>query len=125
MTREGDVPSGNEWLPERRRDRRVDLLADLEGHLITLDEKVQVTQISLGGMTIETSAPLSPRVDHEFRLAIGDRAVHVRAHVVHSRVAVRGDSVSYLAGVQFLDPPPEAQSVIREFIQDLAKGDVG
>ena len=107
-----------EWLPERRRSRRVDLLADLEGHLVTLDEKVQVTQISLGGMTIETSAPLSPRIDHDFRLSIGDQAVHVRAHVVHSRVMVRGDSVSYLAGVQFLDPTPEAIGVIREFIAD-------
>ena len=119
------MPSGTEWQPERRRDRRVDLLADLEGHLITLDEKVQVTQISVGGMTIETSAPLSPRVDHEFRLAIGDHAVHLRAHIVHSRVAVRGDSVSYIAGVQFLDVTPEARLVIGEFIDDLGKGDVG
>lgn len=108
-----------DWVPDRRRTVRVDLLADLEGHLVTLDERVQVKQISLAGMTVETSAPLSPRVDHEFRLAIGTHAVHVRARVVHSRVAVRGDTVSYLAGVEFIDAAPDALAVVREFIDTV------
>jgi hypothetical protein len=86
---------------------------------VTLDERVQVKQISPAGMTLETSAPLSPRVDHEFRLAIGNHSVHVRARVIHSRVAVRDDTVSYLAGVEFIDPAPEALTVVREFIDTL------
>lgn len=113
------APDSFEWRPDRRRVARVDLLADLEGHLVTLDERVQVKQISLAGMTVETSAPLSPRVDHEFRLAIGTHSVLVRAHVVHSRVAVRDDIVSYLAGVEFVDPSPDALTVVREFIDTL------
>jgi hypothetical protein len=113
------VPENLDWVPDRRRVARVDLLADLQGHLVTLDERVQVRQISPAGMTVETSAPLSPRVDHEFRLAIGTHSVHVRAHVVHSRVTVRDDTVSYLAGVEFVDPAPEALAVVREFIETL------
>jgi hypothetical protein len=113
------APEHLDWVPERRRVARVDLLADLQGHLVTLDERVQVKQISRAGMTVETSAPLSPRVDHEFRLAIGAPSVHVRAHVVHSRVSVRDDTVSYLAGVEFVDPAPEALAVVQEFIETL------
>jgi c-di-GMP-binding flagellar brake protein YcgR len=113
------APENFEWIPDRRRVARVDLLADLEGHLVTLDERVQVKQISLAGMTVETSAPLSPRVDHEFRLAIGSHSVLVRAHVVHSRVTVREDTVSYLAGVEFVEPSPDVLAVVREFIETL------
>jgi len=113
------APENIGWVPDRRRVARVDLLADLEGHLVTLDERVQVKQISLAGMTVETSAPLSPRVDHEFRLVIGPHSVLVRAHVVHSRVAVRGDTVSYLSGVEFVGPSPEALAVVQEFIDTL------
>jgi c-di-GMP-binding flagellar brake protein YcgR len=121
------VPSVNtsDGMPDRRKDVRVDLLADLEGHLVTLDERIQVRQISLGGMTAETTAPLSPRLEHEFRLTIGDHAVTVRARVVHSRVAVQGDAVSFLAGVQFVEPTTEALGVIRELIDRLAAGDAG
>ena len=36
---------------------RVDLLAELQGHVVTLDERVQVRQVSLGGMTVETTRP--------------------------------------------------------------------
>jgi hypothetical protein len=111
--------------PERRRDVRIDLLADLHGHLVTLDEQVQVRQISLGGMTVETTAPLSPRLDHDFRLSIGDEAVTVRARVVHSRVAVRGDAVAFLTGLQFVDPTAAALSMIREFIDKVRAGTGG
>jgi hypothetical protein len=116
------VPIANppEGMPDRRRSVRVDLLADLEGHLVTLDERIQIRQISLGGMTVETTAPLSPRLEHEFRLTIGDRAVTVAARVVHSRVAVQGDVVTFLAGVQFVGPSPEALGLIHEFIGQLS-----
>jgi hypothetical protein len=70
-------------------------------------------------MTVETTAPLSARLEHEFRLTIGEHAVTVRARVVHSRVAVEGDVVSFLAGVEFVEPSEEALGVIREFIDRL------
>lgn len=112
-----------EWIPDRRRAPRVDLLADLHGHLVTLDEQVQVKQISLGGMTIETTAPLSPRLVHDFRVTFSDRAVTLRGRVIHGRVAVAGDAVTYVSGVQFVDPPPEALTAVREFVDTLRAGD--
>lgn len=112
-----------EWIPDRRRAPRVDLLADLHGHLVTLDEQVQVKQISLGGMTIETTAPLSPRLVHDFRVTFSERAVTLRGRVIHGRVAVAGDAVTYVSGVQFVDPPPEALTAVREFVDTLRAGD--
>lgn len=101
-----------DWGPERRRSGRVDLLAELDGHVVTLDESIRVTQLSEGGLTIETTAPLSPRLIHDFRLSVGDRSVIVRARVRHSRVLVRGDVVSYVAGLGFEGPSDEAREVI-------------
>jgi hypothetical protein len=119
------VPSSNtfEWLPDRRRGARVDLLADFHGHLVTLDEQVLVRQLGLGGMIVETTAPLSPKLDHEFRLTMGERAVTVKGRVAHSRVSVRGDAVTFLAGVQFIDPAPEVLDVIRQLMDTARTGD--
>ncbi|MBP1604671.1 MAG: PilZ domain [Acidobacteria bacterium] len=113
-----------DWMPDRRRTPRVDLLAEVEGHLITLDERVQVRQLSLGGMTVETTAPLSPRVDHDFRISLGHRAVSLHARVVHARVAVDGDTVTYVAGLQFVDPTPLALEVVRSFVDSIRAGEV-
>lgn len=106
-----------DWHPDRRSEVRVDLLADLEGHLVTLDEQVQVRQLSLGGMLVETTAPLSPRIDHDFRLTAGPVSVTLKARVVHSRVAIDRDAVTYLSGVQFIDPPPASLEHLRELIE--------
>jgi hypothetical protein len=110
-----------DWGPERRRSARVDLLAEFEGHVVTLDETVRVTQVSEGGLTIETTAPLSPRTTHDFRLTIGDRSAIVRARVRHSRVLVTGDSVSYVAGLAFEAPSDEARRLVASIL-DRAQG---
>jgi hypothetical protein len=112
-----------EWLVERtqlsfdrRRSPRVDLLADLHGHLVTLDERVLVKQIGKGGMTVETTAPLSPKVEHDFRLTVGSQTVTVKTRVVHSRLSILEDSVTYLAGLEFLAPSAESLAVIGELL---------
>jgi hypothetical protein len=112
-----------EWMPDRRRTPRVDLLAEVEGHLVNLDERVKVRQLSLGGMTVETTAPLSTGVDHDFRVSLGDEAVTLRARVVHARVVVDGDAVAYIAGLQFVDPTPHLLEVIRTFLDSIRAGD--
>jgi hypothetical protein len=109
-----------DWMPDRRRDLRIDLLADLQGHLITLDEQVGVRQLSLGGMTIETTAPLSPRVVHDFRLGLGELAVIVKGRVMHSRISVREDQVTYLSGVQFIETTPESYEAMRLLLERAA-----
>jgi hypothetical protein len=104
------------WNPERRRSARVDLLAELEGHVFTLDETVRVRQVSQGGLTIETTAPLSPRLTHEFRVAAGDRHAIVRTRVAHSRIQVQADTVVYVSGLEFVEPAPEAVAILEEVV---------
>jgi hypothetical protein len=105
---------------ERRRSPRVDLLADLHGHVVTLDERVQVRQLNELGMTIETTAPLSPRSPHEFRISLDDLMLRVRGRVVHNRVLIRGDVVTYVAGVEFVDLTPEGRAVIVQIVERAA-----
>jgi hypothetical protein len=102
---------------DRRRSPRIDLLADLHGHLVTLDERVLVRQIGTGGMIVETTAPLSPRTEHDFRLTVGSTAFTVKARVVHGRVSVDGDSVSYVTGLEFVALPPESLAAIGELVE--------
>ncbi len=111
-----------DWGRERRRFARVDLLADLQGHVVTLDDAVVVRQISDGGATIETTAPLSPHVDHDFRLGVDGRSAIVHARVRHSRVRIVGDTVAYVAGIEFLDPDEEARAIIGAILQRAAAG---
>lgn len=108
-----------DWMPERRRYPRIDLLADVQGHLVTLDEQVRVRQLSLGGMTVETTAPLSPRLVHDFRITFGSDAVTMHGRVVHSRVSVDGDRVTYVSGIRFEDPTPAALDAIRRHLDEI------
>ena len=62
--------STSEWNAgrERRLSPRVNLLMELKGDLIALDEPATVQQLSLRGMTVHTNVPLGPNGAHEFRL---------------------------------------------------------
>ena len=102
---------------DRRRAPRVDLLAELQGHVVTLDESIVVRQVGHGGLTIETTAPLSPRLTHEFRVTADQRTAIVRARVAHSRVRMQGDAVSYLSGLEFVEPSQEAIEILEMIVE--------
>jgi hypothetical protein len=85
----------------------VDLLATVNGHVVTLDERVHVTQLSVLGMTVESHVPLSPRVQHAFRLVLGTLSTTVIGRVVHSRIVVQGDDVTHVAGIEFMSVSDE------------------
>jgi hypothetical protein len=101
---------------ERRRSPRVDLLQDFRGHLMTLDEVVTVQQLGPGGMTIAAGVPLSPAHVHDLRLTFDELVVTVRARVVHTRAVVAADDVTYVSGVAFVEPSPDAVAAIERFI---------
>ena len=41
-----------DWMPDRRRSARVEVLAELQGQLLALDEDVRIRQVSLGGLQL-------------------------------------------------------------------------
>jgi hypothetical protein len=103
---------------ERRQTPRVDLLTEFQGHLITLDEVVRVLQLGSGGMTVAASVPLSPAHVHDMQLTIGDRAITLKARVVHTRMTVdHADEFTYVSGLAFVDPSPEAVQAIDAFLE--------
>ena len=109
-----------DWMPDRRRAARVELLAELQGQLLALDEDVRIRQVSLGGLQLETSAPLSLRDVPDLRISVNGREVDVRARVLHSRVAIARDQVTYVSGVEFVDPSPIAIELLSALMSQLS-----
>jgi hypothetical protein len=117
--------STSEWNAgrERRQAPRVNLLMDLKGDLIALDEPATVQQLSLRGMTVLTNVPLGPNGTHEFRLHLDGRTLDVKTRVVHSRVVVERDDVSYISGLAFVDLTPDAEATLDTLIHSLETAD--
>jgi hypothetical protein len=95
---------------ERRHSPRIEILGRLHGHTVAFDVPVEVREISLGGMAVETGIPLVEGAVHEFLLTLGDGStVELTGRVMHSRPASEdADPLTYVSGVQFLDEQPEA-----------------
>ena len=102
---------------ERRRTPRVALLAELSGHLIVLDESVRVHEMSADGLTVETGCPLSPRTTHDLRLDLDHESMSVKARVVHSRVLMQGDRVSFLSGLALEGLTPDQRAALARFLE--------
>jgi hypothetical protein len=117
--------STSEWKAgrERRLSPRVNLLMELKGDLIALDEPATVQQLSLRGMTLHTNVPLSPNGTHEFRLHLASGTLDVRTRVVHSRVVVERDDVSYISGLAFVELTPDAEAALDTLIHSLETAD--
>jgi hypothetical protein len=97
---------------ERRHSPRIEILGRLHGHTVAFDVPVEVREISLGGMAVETGIPLVEGAVHEFLLTLGDGStVELTGRVMHSRlVSEEADPQTYVSGVQFLDEQPDAAS---------------
>jgi hypothetical protein len=108
------------WEPDRRQAPRIDLLMPLRGDLIAVNEAARVLQLSARGMMVETTVPLSPRDAHEFRLTLNGQPIQVKTRVVHSRMAVDRDDVTYVSGLEFIEVDPAAASGIAAFIAQHA-----
>jgi hypothetical protein len=88
---------------DRRRNTRVSILGKLRGREVTLDVSVKVTEISLGGMGIETDVPLSVDAVHTFQVTLADNSiVHLKGQVKHCHT-LSEDPDRFLSGIQFLD----------------------
>src|SRR5262245_8273664 len=89
---------------ERRRAPRVDLVGQLHGELVSVDVPILVREISLGGMSIETSTAFNVESRHEFMLTLGDGAgVFVLGRVAYCRRIERPGGDVFISGIQFLD----------------------
>jgi hypothetical protein len=90
---------------ERRRSPRVQIFGKLHGQLVALEVPITVTEISLGGLTMESPIEFPDGVVHEFALTLGDGSqVSVKGRVLHSRrIGGSSEQPRYVVGVQFID----------------------
>jgi hypothetical protein len=89
---------------ERRRAPRAQILGRLHGRLVTLDADVQIRELSLGGMALESDIPFPADAIHQFEIFLGDGSrVTVVAQARHSRLIESGTQPRYLTGFQFID----------------------
>lgn len=92
---------------DRRRAPRVDLLGQLHGELVSVDLPIRVREISLGGMSFETSEAFAVDSRHTFILTLGDGAgVFVLGRVAYSRRVDSDAAPTFIVGIQFLDEDP-------------------
>ena len=83
---------------------------------MAINEAARVLQLSARGMMVETSVPLSPRDAHEFRLNLNGHPLQVKTRVVHSRMAVNRDDVTYVSGLEFVEVDQATAGEIEAFI---------
>ena len=106
--------------PERRQYPRVEVVKHVAGRAVAENAFVQVKEISLGGMLIETDAELSPKGVHEFRLRLtGGEETLVRGHIVHGQFNVKYGGVKYQLGVRFSFLPVDSAEVLKRFIAEF------
>jgi hypothetical protein len=102
---------------ERRKDPRVEIVKHVGGRVVPLNAYVQVKEMSISGMMIETDAELSPRGVHDFRLKLTDGGeTLVRGHIVHGRFESKYGGVKYQLGIKFAFVPIDSAEVIKRFI---------
>lgn len=88
---------------DRRHTPRIQILGKLDGRAIALDVAVSVTEMSLGGMGIQTAIPFTVGEVHAFQVTLGDDSVvQLKGRVAHC-TKLEGESACYLSGIQFLE----------------------
>jgi hypothetical protein len=89
---------------DRRRNPRIQILGRLHGRIVAMDVAVTATEISLGGMAIQTEIPFPVGAIHEFQLTLGDEsAVVLTGRIAHCQRVGGDESGGYLSGVEFID----------------------
>ena len=106
---------------ELRRSPRINVRQLLEGHLVTLDRRVVVRDISLGGFSVESEDEIPAGV-HVVRLQEGDRwSVTVTAASRHRSATQGADGlVRHVMGFEYKDQTPDTQQTIRILFERLA-----
>ncbi len=106
---------------ERRRSTRVEILGRLHGLVVSLDVPVTVTDLSLGGMAIETPVAFPMGAVQEFQLTLGDGSpVVLLGRVVRSQNSAPGGAPPvYVTGIQFIDEEPAENDQVGGLIDKL------
>lgn len=106
---------------ERRRSPRVEVLGRLQGHTVALDLPVQVREISLGGMSLETPFAFPVGDLQHFVLTLGDGStLSLAGRVAYCRdVGGPEPAKTYRTGIQFEDEANEEPAPVGDLLERL------
>jgi hypothetical protein len=111
--------------PPTRLAERVPILGHLGG-AITVIEPLTVTELGVGGVTIETRFKLLVNSLHELRLTLGATTIIAKGRVAHSHISdVDPGAVVYHSGLEFVDLPNHVFDVIVAHLEALKGARVG
>ena len=80
-------------------------------------ESAEISEVSRGGMLVETGFPLQLDSLHDFRFTLGVQSIVVKGRVVHSSISeVNHDVVTYRSGVEFVEPSGHVATAIADFV---------
>ncbi len=86
-------------------------------------QPLAIKQLSRTGAQVETIFPFHVDSLHDVRLTLGDRAVVLKARVVHCRISdMDQEVVTYRSGLEFVEPSGQAFQAISEFIESVKDG---
>jgi hypothetical protein len=106
-------------IAENRKAPRLELMERIHGHLTSLDVKVVVREISLGGLSIEAPLYFPDGAVHEFRLTLGDGSkVIVRGRAAHSRPYTdeATGNATYVTGFEFVEDQTQAAPELGDLV---------
>ena len=107
-------------MSDKREAARLSMLGHLPGEIMVL-EPMLVAELSRSGATIETRFPLQLNSLHDLRLTLRPRPVVIKGRVIHCRISdVDQDVVTYLSGMEFVEPTERVVTAIGEFLDGLA-----
>ena len=106
----------------RRRQPRTEVIGELHGYSVRLDQPVLIREVSVDGFSARTSEPFTPGAIESFHFTSADgHSTFITARAVHcQRIGEPDAEPAWLAGFAFLPQAPEALQVIVHVLGTLA-----
>lgn len=105
--------------PDKREGQRLPVLGELRGEIMVF-QPMAITEISVGGATVETRTPLQLDSLHDIRLTLGEVSLVLKARVAHSHISeVDQDIVTYSSGLEFVEPSDRIRAELEEYLRSV------
>jgi|SRR5690349_2641776 hypothetical protein len=111
-----DPPPG----PERRLTPRLQVNGRIQGEVESMNLRVRVCDIGLGGFSIEAIEELKPGL-HSVRFSQGSWSISLEAWIRHARPFCLTDgTVRHVIGFEYVDPQsPDTRQMIDALLERL------
>lgn len=104
---------------ERRNSPRIELLGEINGHVMPFAMPVVLLDLSPGGFAIASSVPFTPNAEYTFQFHGSRQYGPIKAKDMHClRVSHGTANASYVAGFSFILQGPADQDVVNGLLAE-------